>query len=128
VNTIIVQLATIRCELAGDFPVYRDFFADAQASRDYGGPLTADRAWRVLALDIGHWALRGFGRWSVGGQRYRREGRKLRLVVTGGISPVRAHVVDSACASKERLLGRSFRRRDKVRLRDRWAGVWSKPT
>lgn len=50
---------------AADFPVYRDFFADAEASAFYGGPLDAGGAWRVLALDIGHWLLRGYGRWSI---------------------------------------------------------------
>jgi len=55
----------LRGPIAADFAVYRDFFADAEASAAYGGPLAADRAWRVLASDIGHWALRGFGRWSV---------------------------------------------------------------
>lgn len=48
-----------------DFPIYRDFFANAEASAAYGGPLSADKAWQVLAIDIGHWALRGHGRWSV---------------------------------------------------------------
>jgi RimJ/RimL family protein N-acetyltransferase len=65
----IPNLWTERLELRGpksdDFPVYRDFFADAEASRFYGGPMEADRAWRVLATDLGHWALRGYGRWSV---------------------------------------------------------------
>jgi [ribosomal protein S5]-alanine N-acetyltransferase len=56
---------TLRGPLDVDFPVYRDFFADAEASAFYGGPLEADRAWRVLATDIGHWVLRGYGRWSV---------------------------------------------------------------
>jgi [ribosomal protein S5]-alanine N-acetyltransferase len=56
---------TLRAPLASDFPVYRDFFADEEASGFYGGPLEADKAWRVLATDIGHWALRGYGRWSV---------------------------------------------------------------
>lgn len=50
---------------ASDFEVYRDFFASAEASAFYGGPMAADRAWCVLATDIGHWALRGYGRWSV---------------------------------------------------------------
>ena len=50
---------------AEDFPVYREFFADTEASKAYGGPLPADQAWRVLATDIGHWALRGYGRWAV---------------------------------------------------------------
>ena len=63
------QIETKRLLLRGqepeDYAVYRDFFADADASRAYGGPLDADRAWRILATDIGHWALRGFGRWSL---------------------------------------------------------------
>ncbi|MEL0155559.1 GNAT family N-acetyltransferase [Sphingopyxis sp.] len=65
----IPTLKTERLDLRGprseDFPVYRDFFADAAASHFYGGPMEADRAWRVLATDLGHWSLRGYGRWSV---------------------------------------------------------------
>lgn len=55
---------TLRAPAADDYPVYRDFFADPSASAFYGGPLDAGQAWRVLATDLGHWALRGFGRWS----------------------------------------------------------------
>lgn len=55
----------LRAPSANDYPVYRDFFADAEASAAYGGPPNADRAWRILATDIGHWPLRGYGRWSV---------------------------------------------------------------
>ena len=55
----------LRAPVADNFPVYRDFFADAEASAAYGGPLPAGQAWRVLALDIGHWTLRGYGRWAV---------------------------------------------------------------
>ncbi len=65
IPTIQTQRLTLRAPLAEDYPVYRDFFADADASYSYGGPLSADRAWRVLATDIGHWFLRGYGRWSV---------------------------------------------------------------
>ena len=32
---------------------------------DQVGPMDAQRAWRVLAADVGHWQLRGYGRWSV---------------------------------------------------------------
>jgi RimJ/RimL family protein N-acetyltransferase len=56
---------TLRGPTADDFTVYRDFFADAEASEFYGGPLDEQRAWRVLATDLGHWQLRGYGRWSV---------------------------------------------------------------
>jgi [ribosomal protein S5]-alanine N-acetyltransferase len=66
---MIPELDTPRLRLRGpnseDFPVYRDFFHDADASAHYGGPLSATAAWRVLATDLGHWQLRGFGRWSV---------------------------------------------------------------
>ena len=55
----------LRGPTAEDFLVYRDFFADAEASAFYGGPLEAQRAWRVMAADLGHWQLRGYGRWSV---------------------------------------------------------------
>lgn len=36
-------------------------YADAEASRFIGGPLSAELAWRKLASIVGHWQLRGFG-------------------------------------------------------------------
>jgi [ribosomal protein S5]-alanine N-acetyltransferase len=65
IPSIRTERLLLRRPKAIDFPVYRDFFADAEASFFYGGPMAADRAWRVLAADIGHWVLRGYGRWSV---------------------------------------------------------------
>ncbi|PZQ21959.1 MAG: N-acetyltransferase [Sphingopyxis macrogoltabida] len=66
---LIPVLFSERLEMRGpqtvDFHTYRDFFADAEASHSYGGPMKPDSAWRVLATDIGHWALRGYGRWSI---------------------------------------------------------------
>ena len=50
---------------AEDFPVYERFYADAEASAAYGGPMNAGAAWRRLAIDLGHWRLRGFGMWAV---------------------------------------------------------------
>jgi [ribosomal protein S5]-alanine N-acetyltransferase len=55
----------LRAPAPDDFPVYRDFYSDAEASAFYGGPLTDAQAWRKLAFDLGHWQLRGFGMWSV---------------------------------------------------------------
>ncbi len=65
IPTLETERLVLRAPTADDFPVYRDFYADAEASAFYGGPLRPDRAWRALAADIGHWVLRGFGRWSV---------------------------------------------------------------
>lgn len=48
-----------------DFPTIAAFYTDPDASRFYGGPMSPDAAWRKLAYDRGHWALRGFGMWSV---------------------------------------------------------------
>lgn len=55
----------LRTPQAEDYAVYRDFFADAEASHFYGGPFSPEQAWRLLATDMGHWLLRGYGRWSV---------------------------------------------------------------
>ncbi|WP_430443582.1 GNAT family N-acetyltransferase [Sphingorhabdus contaminans] len=65
IPTLNTERLALRAPIGEDYPVYRDFFADAEASHFYGGPLDADRAWRVLATDLGHWALRGYGRWSI---------------------------------------------------------------
>ena len=55
----------LRAPGVSDFPVYCDFYGDPLASSFYGGPLDAAQAWRRLALDIGHWSLRGHGMWAV---------------------------------------------------------------
>ena len=41
------------------------FFADGSISRFMGGPLAAGKAWEMMATEIGHWSLRGFGMWAV---------------------------------------------------------------
>mgnify|MGYP001470873948 CR=1 FL=1 len=63
--TIETQRLLLRGPSAEDFPTYVRFYADAEASSAYGGPLAAGLAWRRLAADIGHWELRGYGMWSV---------------------------------------------------------------
>ncbi len=40
------------------------FFASDRA-RFVGGPKTAAQTWRHLACEIGHWSLRGYGRFAV---------------------------------------------------------------
>jgi RimJ/RimL family protein N-acetyltransferase len=65
IPTLQTERLVLRAPAPGDFPVYRDFYADPEASTFYGGPLTAALAWRKLAFDIGHWSLRGFGMWSI---------------------------------------------------------------
>jgi RimJ/RimL family protein N-acetyltransferase len=65
IPTLETDRLILRAPVLADFPVYRDFFGDAVASYHYGGPLAPAQAWRVLAFDLGHWAVRGFGRWAI---------------------------------------------------------------
>lgn len=65
IPTLHTERLILRAPHASDFDCYREFYADADASAAYGGPLTSAQAWRKLANDIGHWGLRGFGMWSL---------------------------------------------------------------
>ena len=55
----------LRAPRAEDADAYCRFYADAEASHFYGGPLRADQAWKRLAQDVGHWQLRGYGLWML---------------------------------------------------------------
>lgn len=64
------ELTTDRLTLcppaARHFPAYRRFHATSQGpSARYGGPKTEREVWNLLAADIGHWHLRGFGMWVI---------------------------------------------------------------
>lgn len=47
-----------------DFDAVAAFYASERA-QFVGGPMTRELAWRTLALEVGHWSLRGFGRWAL---------------------------------------------------------------
>jgi RimJ/RimL family protein N-acetyltransferase len=49
----------------GDLTDVARFFADEDSARYLGGRKDLDQAWRHIAAQIGHWALRGFGHWAV---------------------------------------------------------------
>ena len=55
---------TLRAPKPGDFPDYAAFYA-SDRSKFVGGPATAEQSWRMLAGELGHWPLRGYGRWAV---------------------------------------------------------------
>ena len=54
----------LRAPCAEDFPAFAAFYA-SDRSRFVGGPAPAEQAWRFLATELGHWPLRGYGRWAV---------------------------------------------------------------
>ncbi|WP_306112927.1 MULTISPECIES: GNAT family N-acetyltransferase [unclassified Roseovarius] len=61
----IPRLETDRLILRGpdarDFEPIANFYADESRSWGFGGPMRRDEAWRWLATSIGHWALHGYG-------------------------------------------------------------------
>ncbi len=64
----IPTLETSRLILRGpgaqDFDAFAAFYASPRA--DFvGGPLSSELSWRMLAMEIGHWTLKGFGRWTI---------------------------------------------------------------
>ncbi|MEO8245359.1 MAG: GNAT family N-acetyltransferase [bacterium] len=58
---------TLRPHELADYPVFRTFWMSDRAGH-IGGPLTQDHeVWRQFAAERGHWALRGFGLWTLVG-------------------------------------------------------------
>src|SRR5690348_7207033 len=66
---MIPVIETDRLRLRGwrlaDAAPFADFFADGGASRFMGGPASPGRSWEIMAAEIGHWSLRGYGMWAV---------------------------------------------------------------
>lgn len=64
IPTLTTERLTLRAPNAEDFGPLTEFYADDR-SKFVGGPATAEQTWRSLATEIGHWTLRGYGRWTV---------------------------------------------------------------
>ena len=64
VPVITTERLTLRGLQEHDFAPLAEFYG-SERSQFVGGPATAEMAWRFLAGEIGHWSLRGFGRWAV---------------------------------------------------------------
>lgn len=65
IPTLKTDRLVLRAPVASDFETVAAFFADADRSWGFGGPLDRNNAWRWFASLIGHWALHGFGFWMV---------------------------------------------------------------
>ena len=64
IPTLETERLTLRPPKVADFDAFADFYASDRA-KFVGGPLTRESAWRMLAMEVGHWSLAGFGRWIV---------------------------------------------------------------
>jgi len=64
IPTLLTDRLTMRPLGPQDFAPMAAFYASERA-KFVGGPTTAELTWRNLAGEIGHWTLRGYGRWAV---------------------------------------------------------------
>lgn len=64
IPTLDTPRLTLRAPDARDIAPFAAFYASDRASF-VGGPLSAEASWRMLAMEIGHWTLKGFGRWTI---------------------------------------------------------------
>jgi RimJ/RimL family protein N-acetyltransferase len=62
IPTLHTNRLILRAPEARDFEVFAAFYASDRSSF-VGGPLTRAAAWRMLAMEAGHWQIAGFGRW-----------------------------------------------------------------
>lgn len=64
IPTLETPRLVLRAPGLEDFAPMTAFYATDHA-KFVGGPLTAELAWRALAMEAGHWLLQGFGRWTI---------------------------------------------------------------
>ncbi|MFK7751510.1 MAG: GNAT family N-acetyltransferase [Sedimentitalea sp.] len=62
--TLSTERLILRPPMIEDFDPMCAFYA-SEHSKFVGGPMTRELTWRALAQEVGHWPLRGFGRWSL---------------------------------------------------------------
>lgn len=62
---IETQRLKLRQWRAQDFEDFAAYYADEQTAKYVGGVKNREEAWRHMALQIGHWHLKGFGYWAV---------------------------------------------------------------
>lgn len=64
IPTVETERLILRAPDQQDFEPYAEFLA-SDRSHSVGGPKSRREAWSALAAIIGHWSLRGFGRWII---------------------------------------------------------------
>jgi RimJ/RimL family protein N-acetyltransferase len=67
VDVPVLQTARLvmRGFTAADFEQYAVATADPEVQRFIGGPMEREESWRSLAMNVGHWQLRGYGQWAL---------------------------------------------------------------
>ncbi len=65
IPTLTSERLILRAPREEDAAPLADFYADAEYSVGFGGPLNRGDSWRWHALSVGHWIFRGYGYFSV---------------------------------------------------------------
>lgn len=64
IPTLETDRLILRAPSAVEFEPLAAFY-DSDRARFVGGRMDREKVWRHLALEIGHWQMRGYGRWTV---------------------------------------------------------------
>ena len=66
INVPVIETARLRMRApcVADFEIEKGYWA-SDRSGFTGGPKTPPQAWRVLAVLVGHWSMRGYGWWTL---------------------------------------------------------------
>lgn len=73
---------TLRRPEADDWDAFCAYFT-SDRSATLGGPNSVGQSWRIFALHLGHWAVRGYGNWAV-----TRRGERRAIGLVGPWFPV----------------------------------------
>ena len=65
IPTIETERLIMRPWREADHQAYAEMLGDERVMCWLGGPMTADQAWRHMAMMVGHWYLRGYGTWAL---------------------------------------------------------------
>lgn len=64
IPTLTTDRLILRAPEPQDVPAFAAFYA-SEAASFVGGPMTEAETWRYLCQVLGHWSMRGYGRWMV---------------------------------------------------------------
>lgn len=64
IPTLTTERLTLRAPKPADFETYAAFRAGPR-SRGVGGPFPRDKSFEHICAVVGHWHLRGYGRWII---------------------------------------------------------------
>jgi RimJ/RimL family protein N-acetyltransferase len=65
IPTLTTERLVLRAFAADDLEPYAAMNADPEMMRYVGGPIDRAATWRLMAMLLGHWDLRGYGMWAM---------------------------------------------------------------